>query len=183
MVPVETVTPSAASPGFTFQRWRRTPSGATPSWNTSNGCIPAAKSWRRKRVILLCPMNCSPKCWPKPRRSAEGAQHGALCKHFWDEIEDCRRLNQHAKFIGRQSCLPQDSTQSPCIQLLVIWYHHLSERHVPAKYDVAALLSLNLKACFAKSRNTDAPRDPRQLGHTASKTASNRSGGIGKPSC
>ena len=73
----------------------------------------------------------------------------AVWEMFSNEIEDYRRLNQHEKFIWRQTCLPQDSAQRSCIQLLVIGDHHLSERLVSAKYDVAALLSFNLKACFA----------------------------------
>jgi hypothetical protein len=60
-----------------------------------------------------------------------------------------RCLNQCDKFIGRQARLAQDSSQRTRVQLLMIGDHDLSERHVPPKYDVAAVLSFNLKACFA----------------------------------
>ena len=69
----------------------------------------------------------------------------------------CRWLNQYEKFIRRQTSLPQYSTQRSSVQLLVVRNHYLSKRLVPAQYDVAAMLPLDVKARFSESRRR-APR-------------------------
>src|SRR5580704_12455370 len=136
------------------------------------------------RTGLPCAARGTPcESYGKSRGDSLSEPWKTRCKHSLNGIEVCCWLNQREKFIRSQTRLPQNSAQCSCIHLLVIRYYHLCERFVPAQYDVAAVLPFNLKTCFAKSRDTSAPRGPRQLGHTASKTASNRSGGIGKPSC
>ena len=62
----------------------------------------------------------------------------------------------------------------------MVGHNYLRKRLVSAKDDVTAVLALKLKACFGKRRHALTPRYPTQLRHTASKTASSRSGGTGK---
>src|SRR5579859_7437814 len=153
MVPVETVIPSAASPGFTFQRWRRTPSGAAPSRNTSNGFTPAAKSWRRKRVTPLCPMSCSPKCWPKRRRSAECLRKVLNVQSKGNQVRPWRwRQRRHLGAVngtiervaldGHAACGADETLEfrarrelrSPCASVVVnFFFHHRAVQVVGAE--------------------------------------------------
>jgi len=76
--------------------------------------------------------------------------------------------------------VPQNRAKRSSIQLRMIGDDDLREWRITPQYHVTAVLPLNLKTNFEESRYTGAPRDSRQLRHTAKRTASNRYGGTGK---
>jgi hypothetical protein len=88
--------------------------------------------------------------------------------------------NQFPKLIYRQISLPKYRTQSASIKFDMIWYNDLGERVVAPIYHVATCLSAELKSCPYQSVCTFPPRNPREITHTASKSASKRSSGIGR---
>jgi len=92
---------------------------------------------------------------------------------------DRLRIEEILELVNGETCLPNDRSQCSAVQFWMIRHHQLRNRIATTKDHVAAVLSPKQKTDGCKGFYALSPRDSRQVAHTATRMASNRSGGTG----
>jgi len=88
-------------------------------------------------------------------------------------------LEESNELVRCQPSLSDDGTQSTAVELLVVRDYDLGKRIRPPQNDVTSFLSPGHETRPFQRANALAPRQLRQLAHTATSSASSLSGGTG----
>ena len=96
------------------------------------------------------------------------------------QIPNQRLLEEFIEFVDGQAGLPDNSPKRAAVRFSMVWNNQLRKWFLSAKDHVTTLLSSKQKTISLQGFCAFSSGDPRQVAHTATRRASNRSAGTGK---